>query len=1041
NAEGYYVIPSLPPSSYSLSFESAGFTPYQQNNVTLLADQSLTVNASLTVGQASSTVSVEAQPTQVDTSTSTLSQVVEQKRIVDLPLNGRNAATLALLVPGAVQAPSGNSDQGVYKTFPAAVTVSANGSRANQTGFNLDGMSNNDVYTNVNQPFPFPDALQEFSVQTSDYTAKYGGNSGASVNIVTKSGNNELHGDAFEFVRNAVFNARNSFASRRDQLKRNQYGGTLGGPISIPHVYNGRNKTFFFVGYQGTQVRNLQNGVSATVPTPANLNGDFSALLSASNPNNPLGRAITIINPTTRLPFPGNIIPTSLLDPAALAFSKYLPVSSAAGNGRVFYSVPQAQTFNESLVRIDHSFSAADRLTGRYFFDRFNNNPFLNQSNYLSAVSFSQIDSHNALLTETHIFAPNLLNDFRLGLSRVYTDAGPPPGSINVNDLGLKLYQPPGTKTFDGINVSGYFNPNDFPPSIFARTNYSLSDDMSWVKGKHALSFGVTAARGQVILRNGFLASGQFGFSANVTNNALASFLLGNLTSFSQGAGEFKDNRDKLVGLYVQDDFHVSKRLTLNLGLRWEPFFPWEEVRGRVEQFRKENYYAGIRSQQFVNAPPGLLFPGDPGIPKYGVNGTYTNFSPRVGFAYDVKGDGKTSIRGGFGLFYDAQQIGIVNNRFVDVSPFSTQVSLSQPAGTFSNPYLGVANPFPSSYPPPKTAAFPAPVLVVTYDPANNSTMATPLIYNWNFTIEHQFAGGWLARAAYVGSHSSHLTETIELNPAVYAAGSTLSTDARRIFQGYGSVGQASQDINSSYQSLQLTAQRRLTSGLTVLANYTWSKALDDMPYGQGVAGISSQSDSPLPWFQPGRHQFDYGPTDFDHKQRFVLSYVYSTPALANANPYMRGVLGSWELTGIFTAQSGGPLTILAGQDTAQTGINTERAQLVSNQVRGTGACTTAPCRDYLNISAFAVPPAGAFGTVGKGFMRGPGLQNLDFGLLKNIGLHSERYRLQFHAEFFNVLNRVNLNNPNVSVVAAGFGTITGAGDPRIGQLALKLMF
>ncbi len=1043
NEQGYYVITSLPPAAYDLSVEAKGFTAYVRKQLTLLADQSLTVNIGLTVQQQASEVTVEAAPTQVDTSNATLNQVIEQKRIVDLPLNGRNAASLALLVPGAVQAPANNADQGIYKTFPVAVTVSANGSRANQTSFNMDGMSNNDVYTNVNQPFPFPDALQEFSVQTSDYSSKYGGNSGASVNIVTKSGTNELHGDAFEFVRNAVFNARNFFAVNRDQLRRNQFGFTLGGPVSVPHVYNGRNRTFFFVGYQGTQIRNLQNGLSATVPTPAELQGDFSALLAASNPANPFGRPVQIVNPATNLPYQGNLIPVSSFDPAALAFTKYLPVASAAANGRVFYSQPLAQGFNETLARMDHSLSDHDRLSGRYYFDRFNNNPFLDPQNYLSAVSYSIIDSHNGLLTETHIFAPNLLNEFRIGISRVDTHAGPPPGSINVNDLGLNLYQPSNGKSLDGINISGYFNlNNDFPTSIFVRNNYSVADDVSWVRGRHTVTFGVTGGLGQVILRDGFLASGQFGFSANVTNNALASFLLGNLTTFSQGAGEFKDNRDKAVGLYAQDDFHAGSRLTLNFGLRYEPFFPWQEIRGRVEQFRISNYQQGIRSQAFVNAPPGLLFPGDPGMPQYGVNATYTNFAPRVGFAYDPAGNGKTSIRGGFGVFQDVQQVGIENNRFVDVSPFSTQISLSQPAGKFSNPYLGLTSPFPAPYPPPKTAAFPAPVLVVTYDPANNSRMKVPVTYNYNLTLEHQFAGGWLARAAYAGSLSRHQTETIELNPAVYMAGSSLSTDARRLFQGFGSIGQSSQDLNSNYNSLQLSAQRRFTRGLTVLANYTFSKSLDDVPNGQGNAGIASQSDSPIPWYIPGRHQFDYGRSDFDHAHNFVASFVWDTPRLTHSNMFVRNAIGNWEATGILSAVSGGPLTILAGQDTALTGISTERAVLIANQVLGPGACkNTAPCINYLNVPAFGLPAAGGFGTVGKGAFSGPGLLNLDFGLLKNFPLHGERYRLQFRGEFFNVTNRVNLNNPNSTVTSAGFGSITGARDPRIGQLALKLLF
>ena len=1032
NSQGYYVIPSLRPSTYELSVQAQGFADYLQKGVTLLADQSATVNLSLRLQQAQEVVTVESGVTQVNTTTSTLSEVVNQKQIQDLPLNGRNAATLTLLVPGAVSAPSGGAEQGIYKTFPGAVTISTNGSRQNQTSYRLDGGNNNDSYTNVNQPFPNPDALQEFSVQTSNYSAKYGGNSGAVVNVITKSGTNEFHGSAFEFVRNAVFNARNFFASRRDQLKRNQFGGTLGGPIV-------RNRTFFFVAYQGTRIRNVQGGLSAFVPTNANLQGDFSALLNASNPANPLGRVVQIIDPTTGQPFPGNIIPTSRFDPAAVAFTRLLP--RVGGNGLVSYSQAIRQDFNEILSRVDHSFSDKDRVNVRFFYDRFDNAPYLDQNNYLSAVAGSRIDSYNFLVNETHVFNPNLLSDLRLSYVRVRSLADPPPGAVNVNDLGLNIYQPPGPKTLDGIKVSGFFNLSLFPPSIFMRHHYNVSEDISWVKGRHSIAFGGSIERGQVLIRNGFLASGTFSFTPDFTNYALASFLLGRMRSFRQGSGEFKDNWNTFGGLYFQDDFHATPRLTLNFGLRWEPFLPWKETRGRIEQFRPNDYYAGRRSQVFVNAPPGLFFPGDPGVPERGARPVFTNFSPRVGFAYDVFGDGKTSIRGGAGIFYDANQIGILNNRFVNVTPFSPQLTVTDPVGPFSNPYLGLVNPYPAPFPPPRDAVFPTPVLAVTYDPADNGRMDPPVIYNWNLSIERQVGANWLARVAYVGSHSSHLTETIELNPARFIPGSTLGTDQRRIFQPYGSIAQSSQDINANYNSLQLTARRRFSRGLMLLANYTWSKSIDTLPFGHGQAGIASQNVSPIPWYLPGRHQFDTGPSEFDRKHNFVLSYTWELPKVKQAHGALSQFINGWQLNGIFTAQSGLPRTILAGSDRSRTGLGTDRVDLVSPQVYGPGACgNVAPCVDYLNRSAFAVPAVGSFGNLGKGALRGPNYVNWDVGAFKNFVL-SERFRLEFRAEFFNVLNRVNLGNPNNNINSGAFGSIRSAGDPRIGQFALKLLF
>jgi hypothetical protein len=700
NEQGYYVVPSLRPSNYTVTVDAPGFAASVRKGIQLQADENATVNATVSVQQSTQAIEISAQAAQVNTSTATVSEVVDQRRVVDLPLNGRNAASLLLVVAGASPAPGNDVDQGNTKTFPATVTVSTNGSRQNQVSFRLDGANNNDLYTNSNQPFPFPDALQEFSVQTSNYSARYGGNAGGVVNVVTRSGSNELHGSLLEFNRNAVFNARNFFAAKRDQLKRNQYGGTIGGPVTIPHLYNGANKDFFFFGYQGTKIRNIGGTSSAYAPTAANIGGNFSNVLSASDPNNPFAKATQVIDPTTNLQFPGNIIPANRLDPAALAFTKYLPVAGS-GNGRYFYSVPLAQDFNEYLVRGDHTFSDRDRLSARYFNDKFTNTGFLDKTNYLSNSNYSTIISQNALLGETHIVSPNALNEFRASFSRETSNRGPAPGSISLGDLGVSLYQPGGLKTLEGINVSGFFNPSQTDPADFIRNQYNLSDDFSWVRGKHSLSFGVSAVRGQVLLRNQFRTSGSYSFTADVTNDALATFLLGYVRTFTQGFGEFKDNRVTTYSMYVQDDYHVSSRLTLNLGLRYDPLFPWQETKKRIEQFSVSDYNANVHSQVYVNAPAGLLFPGDPGVPEWGTKGSYNNFAPRVGFAYAVGSDGKTSVRGG-GVFHDAIQDGIFNNRFVDVTPFSPQFSLTQPQGSFSNPYLGLANPYPSPFPRPE---------------------------------------------------------------------------------------------------------------------------------------------------------------------------------------------------------------------------------------------------------------------------------------------------------------------------------------------------
>lgn len=1035
SGEGFYTIPSLRPAQYKLNVDAVGFRSFIATNISLQADQRATVNVKLELGSVSESVSISANAAQVDTATSTIKQVVDQRQIVELPLNGRNAAALTLLVPGAINAPSNGADQGQTKTFPGAVTISTNGSRQFQTSFQLDGGNNVDEYTNLNAPFPFPDALQEFSVQTSNYSAEYGQNAGGVVNIITKSGTNGLHGDGFEFVRNAEFNARNYFAATRDQLKRNQYGGTAGGPVVLPKLYNGKDRTFFFFGYQGTQIRNLQGAQSAFVPTPANLAGDFSAILDANSPGNPLKKATTILDPLTGQPFPGNRIPVNRFDPASLAVAKYLP--TGAVDGSLFFAKPISQKFSEYVVKMDHSLGVNDKLSGRYYAAQFDNVGIYSPANILTYTDRAGILSQNGLIQETHIFSPSLLNDWRFNYARENAGRGPAAGVPNVNDFGVQMYQPP-DKALEGINVTGFFNIGDSPPARFVRNNFTLSDDVRWVKGDHSLAFGFHGEMSRVDLDNQFLRSGTFGFTPDVTNYAVASFLLGKLRTFRQGAGEFKNNRNVFLGFYAQDNYRVNRRLTLNLGLRYEPAPPWNEVRGRVEQFRPDAYARGEVSKMYPNAPPGLFFPGDAGVPERGLRTNYKGFMPRVGFAYDLLGDGKTSLRGGTGIFYDSRQPGIFNNRFADVTPFSPQLTFTDPKGSFSNPYLGSTNPFPSPYPAPSNSAFPLPVLVITYEPTGKYT--PPVIYNWNMAIEHQFRGDWVARAAFVGSHSSHLTESLEMNPAVYTPGSTLSTDQRRLFKNFNTISLASQAGNSTYNSLQLSTEKRLSRGITLQANYTWAKSLDNLPVNASGGNPADSNSLVYPWYFQNANLLDRGPSDFDHRHRFVISYVWQLPSLKGSNMLMRGVLGDWQLTGVFQAQSGGPLTIFAGKDQSQTGLGRERA-VVNGANYGSGACkNTAPCVDFLNTASFALPAIGAFGNVGKGSLRGPNLMIWDTGLFKNFPVH-ESWKFQFRAEFFNTLNRVNLNDPTNNISSGGFGSIRGAGDPRIGQLALKLFF
>jgi len=1030
--EGYYIVPSLAPARYTLSITAVGFSTFTQAEFTLLANQSLTINAKLELGATSQQVTVEATPTQVDTTTPTLKEVIDQARIAELPLNGRNAATLTALVAGAVAAPDGRATQGL--TTPVNVTISVNGARQNQISYQLDGGNNTDELTNVNAPFPFPDALQEFSVQTSNYSAEFGQNSGAVVNIVTKSGTNQYHGNAFGFVRNAVFNARNFFEGGRDQLKRSQFGGTLGGPVLLPG-YNGKEKTFFFFGYQGTRISNIQGTDSAVVPLAANLNGDFSSLLSAGHPSNTMGRVVQVTDPLNGQPFSGNMIPVARYDRAAVNAMKYLPQASSP-TGLVFYSQPFQQRYDDIVLRVDHKISDKDQLTGRYFRNKYTKVGSYADNNLLTLAAQRNIPMQNVLLHETHVFRPNLLNDARFAFIRIHGGSGPPSGVPSLSDLGVKLKQDPKPGTISEVYIEGFFAIGAAWPVIWARNSFEFSDDVHWIRGRHDISFGARVERAVFDNTNTYQQRPDIYFSGDATGYAPADFFLGRMRQFTQSAGQFLNVRTTRLGVYVQDRIRVTPRLTVDAGVRYEPFLPWHETEGRVMRFSPQAYYSGVKSKMFVNAPAGLSFPGDSGFPKNGLLGDFNNFAPRLGFAWDVLGTGKTSVRGGVGMFYESRQVMVSNIPFI-TNPFTFQVSLTDPQGPFSNPYQGISDPFPAPRPSPD-AYFPSPTNAFTYNPGSDKYV-TPVAYNWNLSVEQQLAAQWVLRLAYAGSHSSHGFEVLNLNPAVYIPGSSASVNARRLFKGYSTISNLTQDTNSSYNSLQATVTKRMSHGFTLLANYTWSKSIDNQP--SGAAVNSALVSGVYPWYFPNSKMMDRGPSEWDRTHVFVTSYVWKIAGPKSDSKAVNAVLDGWQLTGIISAQSGRPFTVRAGTDRSKTALGADRGVLLGAPY-GSGACRNeAPCRDYLNISSFGLPEVGTFGNIGKNSLRGPNLFNLDFGLFKNFQI-TERVELQLRSEFFNFTNHVNFDTPSSSVTSGSFGRILGtATGSRIGQFGLKIQF
>ncbi len=1061
NANGQFSIPSLPPATYRLSVEASGFKTYIQE-ITLLADESGSLQIPMQLGTSSETVTVEATATLVNTVTPVLSQVIERARVVDLPLNGRNAADLTKLVAGALDSNNGaGTTQGDTKQVPGAEAISVNGARPDQVSYNLDGGTNEDLMSNTNNPFPFPDALQEFSVQTNSFDTQYGTNAGAVVNVVTKSGTNQWHGDAFEFVRNREFNARNYFAATVDPLKRNQYGGTIGGPIK-------KDTTFIFFGYQGTRIRTQGNANNTILPTPANLAGDFSNYLTANPAVNPQGKVIQINDPTTGNPFPNNQIPVS---PVAVALAKFLPISQAGANGRITYGVPTVQNFDEYVTRFDRVLRGQDKLYARFYLDRYVHQPGYDGKNLLTDVPGSTVQTQNWAAGYTWVAGPTLVNNFVANVVRAASQRGQGGNVPQFTDFGANVPQLP--KAQGGIRGFGitnsYFGLGNFTDGRFIRNTGELRDQLTWTKGPHTFSFGGNYERDQSNVRNTDFENGNWQFSDVLTNLGLASFVMGHMHSYSQTSGNFSDSRQNVIGLFAEDRWKARPNLSVTFGLRWEPQSVMKEKFGRIEQFRPDMYYAGVHSKIIPTAPAGLVFVGDSyngvTMPDTGQTADLLNFAPRMGVAWDVFGTGKTVVRSGGGLFYSSRLPGLFLNDASISQPFSLRQDLTEPSSPnnlipFANPLQSVpsfAAQFPLRYTlatiPSGGVPFTGGVSVFGLEPGKR--WVTPETYDWNLTVEHQLKADTLVDVSYVGLRGVHLRQDVYLNPRSIGVG----TDASRPYQGFIDIYQNHNTGMSDYNALQVNVQKRPGGGrgalknLTLLANYTFSKAMEiALASNGGITDIGSSKGSGMPFGNPNQGHFETGRAPgVDRAHRIVASFVWDLPKLSGANAVVRAVVGGWQWTGIYTFLSGDAMTILAGTDRSETALGADRANFLGTPdqygktapAASRAGCGSATCVPWLNTSLFALPAIGTFGNVGKGAFRGPGRTNVDTGLIKNffpLPRH-EDLRMQLRGEFFNVLNHTEFNDPDVTRNDGNFGGIYGAGDPRIIQLAVKVFF
>jgi len=1021
---GNYVAPLLPLGNYSVRVQKEGFSGFLQENVVLQANTNIQVNATLEVRGTTEQVSVLGTAAMVQTTSTNLVQVVDERRIVDLPLNGRNVLQLITLNSGIADrgAQGGTIQINTIGSGQYHVPVSINGSRGNGTNFLLDNADNNDGYTNIAEPFPNPDAVQEVSVQTSTFDAQYGRGVGGVVNVVTRSGTNQIHGTAFDFLRNSKMNAANFF-SGKDALKRNQYGFTFGGPVVLPRLYNGKDRTFFFGSYQGTRTRIATPGALRTAPSEAMKRGDFSAFLL------PNGAGAIRDPDAAGQYFAGNRIPVSRFDPVSTRLLEFIP-STADPAYLLRFGTPSSAVDDEQFIlRGDHSITARQRLTARYFWLHFDR-PWRSIPGNLLYVQPGQFGSaHHATLAHTYTIGPRLLNEFHTTF-HLTTPKSNPPSDIGVSyeKLGARIRAIPGFETMDlgvtnwsGITLGlGYYGP---------QTTYVISDTVSYATGKHNLRIGGEVKRYRLDIASYWLSGGTASFNGQLfsdpgranAGNAFAEFVLGKASSWRQQSFWSERLYTKFLAVYFQDDIRLTSKLTVNVGLRWDPKFDSTETSNKRILFTP-----GVQSRVYRNAPRGLSFAGDPGVENHVVPTDWNNLAPRVGLAYQIAP--KTVIRAAYGIFYD-QYMSIFNNRTAAGEPFVRSALFNGPV-QLSNPYGAAPVLDPTPVVPGPDFAFSAfPTWAI---PGQN--IVAGYMQNWNFILERQFFSDLLVRAGYVGSSGVHLLHAVERNPAIYGPGATAANlNQRRPYANIGPLQVGEATGWSRYHSMQLTLQKRFQKGFSVLANYTVSKSIDIASY----STIEGNSAGPDPFnFNNNR-----GVSDFDIPQRLVVSGIVEHPRMSDGNVVLRTLLGGWQSNFIYTAQSGTPITIGSGLDNALMGIGGNFADLTGADWRlASGRPREQQILQWFNKDAFRVNAVGTIGTGRRNQLRAPGFWNTDYSLFKNFPF-TERVRIQFRAEFFNFFNHTRLGGPNTVVTSPNFGRITTAADPRIVQMGLKLIY
>ena len=1032
NETGLYVLPNLPIGPYRLEASLPGFRTYTQTGIVLQVNGSPSINLVLEVGSVSEQVEVQANAALVETRTAGVGSVVENARILELPLNGRQVVELIGLSGGATPAPTitgGSRDPFGQFSFSVA------GGLNTGLSYTLDGANHNNMQDNSYVSLPFPDALQEFKVETGATSAQNGVKSSGSVTLVTKSGTNAFHGDAFEFVRNGMFNAQNAFATRHDTIKRNQFGGTMGGPII-------RNKLFFFGGYQGTTVRQDPSDTISFVATPAMLTGDFTAFASPACNG---GRQINL-----RAPFVNNRIDPALFNKASVKMLTRLP-ETADPCGKAIYGNPSRENRHQAIGKIDYQKSAKHSLFGRYLTESLvQPSPYDINKNPLSINTAVDALAQAFTLGSTYLAGANIVNSFRVTANRVAAGKFLPDtiadAHIGSYDLGINAFNyAPYTLR---VTVTGGFKVGTQGGPTRTAV-FGANDDISILHGNHQMAFGANATAWWSNSYSGNYHV-NFNFNGQTTGLGMADFFIGRASQFVNGPVSQQNKRSKYIGLYAADTWNATSKLTFTYGLRWEPYFPMINLDGSAVHYDENALKNGIRSRRFDNSPPGLTFDGDPGFPgRQAMYNQWLNFSPRVGLAWDVTGKGRTSVRASFGTFYDFPHTQYQANLGA-TAPWAIRYTLTDV--NFENPWATFpgGDPFPMPYGRDARRDVPWPLYqTVTAMDYDTKTME---VSQWNLSLQQQISTDWLISASYIGTASTHLWSAQPINPAIFlgldpctlngirysVCSTTSNTDQRRrlsleipqVGQYYGHIGRIDSGGTASYNGLLVSVQRRAVRGVTLNANYTWSHCITDH------AGDMYVNQSSTGWTNPNNRTFDRGNCTIaatDRHNILNLSAVAETPQFSN--PTLRAAASGWRFSPIFKLLSGEYLTMTTSQDRALNSISGQRV----NQTLA-GPYGDKSVSNYLNPAAFAMPALGTLGNVGSGSIAGPGTWQLDAALSRTFRLGETR-KLEFRAEAFNLTNAFRMEDPDTVLNSNTFGQVISAKEPRIMQFALKYVF